>query len=66
MDTCSTTLNLLTREGAMTVTFVPPLEPNQYDELSEVVVRIETPHELMNSMKSLGRKWNRDVTIDPC
>jgi hypothetical protein len=66
MATNSTTLNLLTREGAICVTFTPGLEPSQYDELHQFSEIIEYQYELEIALKEMGNRWGREVIIDPC
>jgi hypothetical protein len=64
--TNSTTLNLLTREGAYAVTFTPALEPAQYDELFHFAQILEQEVELRTQVKEMAKRWGRQVFIDPC
>jgi len=50
----STTLNLLTRQGAYAVTFTPALEPAQYDELFEFAQPLEQEVELRTQVKEMA------------
>lgn len=66
MDTSSTSLNLLTRDGAICVTFSPALEPPQYDQLYDLTKSVETQDDLCKVVLALASRWNRQVIIDPC
>jgi dsDNA-binding SOS-regulon protein len=59
-------LNLLTREGAFAVIFVPSLEHPQYDEMFELAQTLEHENQLAASVKDMARRWGRAVVIDPC
>jgi hypothetical protein len=61
----STSINLLTRDGALSVTFAPALTSHQYDQLlREIKNDGDTRAELAILLKSLGREWNCRVTVD--
>jgi len=59
-----TTLNLLTREGALCVTFSPALEARQYDALLEVVDDADTLKVLTERVMLIAQHWKREVVID--
>ena len=60
-----TTLKLLTRDGALAVTFTPGLTPDQYSELYELVIDAETADEMTAVVKRAGLRWGADVVVDP-
>ena len=57
----STTLNLLTRDGMVTVLIVPALEAEHYGELHTAVCDAETAQELRAAVKSACDRWGREV-----
>jgi hypothetical protein len=57
----STTLNLLTRDGVLTVLIVPGLEADHYSELHKAVCEAETPDELRAAVKAACDRWGREV-----
>ena len=62
-----TTLNLLTREGVVTVTFDTDLDPQRYEELHDVVqVAGETKASLCEELVSLSKKWGSKMETDGC
>jgi hypothetical protein len=60
----STTLNLLARDGALTVTFSPALTTQQYEELVRVVHAFATKEELRAVLEQAARNWGRSVAVD--
>jgi hypothetical protein len=60
----STCLNLLTRDGAVVVTFWPALEGEHYSELHAAVCDAETADELRGRMLELADKWGNKVEIE--
>lgn len=59
-----TTLNFLTRDGAISVTFSAVLTPTQYDELFLRIPAAESPEELRNLLDELQEKWGLLVLVD--
>jgi hypothetical protein len=66
MEVQTTTLTLLTREGAVTISLTPALQANQYDELLQLVNAPESRQELSELVQGLAARWQRTVTIDFC
>jgi hypothetical protein len=60
----STHLNLLTRDGSLSITFRPPLEEVQYTELDGLVRQCDDPHELRTAILQAANVWERSVEID--
>jgi hypothetical protein len=64
----STTLDLLTRDGPITVTFTPALTVAQAEELATAMRddgRLpEDPTGLASAIRGYGQRWNRTVVID--
>jgi hypothetical protein len=61
-----TTLNLLMRGGAISVTFVPALDENQYAQLHALMNEIESLESLRETLQGLAHRWQRQLKIDPC
>jgi hypothetical protein len=59
----STTLNLLTRDGIVTVLIMPSLEADDYSELYEIVCDAETADELRASVNRACQGWGRTVNF---
>ena len=59
----STELNLLTREGIVSVEFTPPLDQDQYSELYDIARDSETREALVAAVKRAARRWKRKVKI---
>jgi hypothetical protein len=57
----STTLNLLTRDGVVTVLVIPALEADHYAELHTKVCDVETADELREVVKAACDRWGRTV-----
>jgi len=57
----STTLNLLTRDGAVTVLISPALEADHYAELHEAVRDAETAEEMREVVKAVCDRLGREV-----
>jgi hypothetical protein len=59
-----TRLNLLTRDGAVSVVFEPALEPEHYAILRNIVRDVDTEGELRVAVTKVAAEWNRDVYFD--
>jgi hypothetical protein len=59
-----TTLNLLTREGAVTVTFPVELTEDQYAKLYAFVVDAQTRQELKDCLAMVANEWGIKAVID--
>ena len=59
-----TTLNFLTRDGAIAVTFSAALTSVQYDELFLRIPAAESPEELRLLLDELQEKWDLMVLVD--
>ena len=57
----STTLNLLTRDGIVTVLIVPAIDPDQYGELHDIVHAAETADDLKKSIQEACARWGQTV-----
>jgi hypothetical protein len=64
MSTPTTILHLLTRDGAVTATFTPPLNSEQYDRLLAEVDAGDTREKLTELLSSLARSWGCGVVVD--
>jgi|SRR5688500_3381295 hypothetical protein len=62
----STTLNFLTTDGPLTVTFTPVLTPKQYELLYDTVATYDSQADLAEALKVLGRSWRCEVVVDLC
>jgi len=62
--TSSTTLSLLTREGALTVTFFATLTPAQYALLLERVCQVSTADRMRESLTLLANQWGIRAMIE--
>lgn len=62
----ATSLNLLTRSGAIRVTFTPALSSSQYDQLLGVVNEGDDAQDLSALLRDAARSWARSITIDAC
>ena len=60
----TTTLNLLTRDGAVTVTFSAELTEEQYAKLYSFVVDAQTRQELKDCLVMVASKWGIVAVID--
>jgi hypothetical protein len=60
----STSLNLLTINGVVSVTFTPPLESAQYGELYELTREVETDTELVQALRVAADRWDRKIKIN--
>lgn len=60
----STHLDLLTREGALSVTFTPTLEQEHYAELAQIVGQQADVTELRSDIIQAANRWGRAVEID--
>jgi hypothetical protein len=59
-----TRLNLLTRDGAVTVEFAPELEPPHYNELFTLASDFETEFDLRSVVAEAANRWGRTVQFD--
>jgi len=59
-----TSLNLLTRDGALAVTFTPALTAQQYAELYDLACSADTANEMSSAVQSAAERWGTDVVID--
>jgi hypothetical protein len=64
MSTSTTTLHLLTREGAITATFTPLLTPEQYDHLLQEIDAGDTRQKLTELLAQLALDWGCQVVVD--
>ena len=64
MSTPTTTLNLLTRDGAITATFSPGLTSEQYDRLLQEVGSGDTRQKLTDLLAGLAETWRCTVVVD--
>jgi hypothetical protein len=61
----STSINLLTRDGALSATFTPALTSSQYDQLlHEVENDGDTFDELKEVLQKLAGQWKCKVAVD--
>ena len=62
-----TTLTLLTKEGAITVTFRPALGPERYVALYDLILAdAETPGNLCQKIREMARHWNVQLDTADC
>ena len=66
MRTQSTSVNLLTRTGAVCCTFTPALNGDQYDELLDQQGKGQTAAEMEDLLKTLAVKWAVAIEFIPC
>jgi hypothetical protein len=59
----STTLNLLNRDGIVTVLIVPSLDTDCYSELYDIVCGADTADVLRRLVKVACEKWGRTVNF---
>lgn len=57
----STRLNLLTRDGAVSVEFTPGLEQRHYTELFEVVKEFDSAAVARQLILDAAKRWGREV-----
>jgi hypothetical protein len=60
----STALNLLTREGVVTVTLTPALQERQYAELYDIVAFCATKEEMRQCVTKAAERWGIGVKFD--
>lgn len=60
----ATRLNLLTRDGAVTVEFTPELEQAHYAELFSLASDFETELDLRSLVEAAAKRWGRTVAFD--
>ena len=60
----TTTLSLLTRDGAVSVTFLGKLTPAQYTHLFEWTRHADTKLAMESVLKSAGAEWGIRVVIE--
>jgi hypothetical protein len=66
MEPNTTSLNLLTRDGGVCITFRALLSPKQYDEHFDSVNGAITRSHLESLAKELAIKWAIHVIADDC
>jgi hypothetical protein len=59
----STTLNLLTRDGSVTVTFPMELTEEQYAKLYALVVDAQTREELKDRIAMVANEWGVNAIV---
>lgn len=64
MSTPTTTLHLLTRDGAITATFTPLLTAEQYDRLLQEIEAGDTREKLTMLLTTLAQGWGCQVVVD--
>jgi len=64
MSTPTTTLHLLTRDGAITATFTPLLTSEQYDRLLQEIEAGDTREKLSSLLTTLAQGWGCQVVVD--
>jgi hypothetical protein len=63
----TTTLNLLTAEGAVTLSFATRLTPEQYQELHATLAEnFRTQAELCHVVQELAAKWQVAFSAEGC
>ena len=60
----ATRLNLLTRDGALSVEFTPALDAEHYTELYGLVRQCDNESELSSAIIQAAHRWDRTVEID--
>ena len=60
----ATRLNLLTRDGALSVEFTPALDAEHYTELHGLVRQCANKIELSSTIVQAAQRWDRKVEID--
>ena len=66
-ETKSNSISLMCDDGALTATFTPALNDDQYIALTEAIRHDgETRVDLAELLRKLGRSWGCEVMIDPC
>jgi hypothetical protein len=60
----STHLDLLTRDGKVSVTFWPSLDAEHYQGLVELSTQCYSSDELHETLKVAARAWFRDVQFE--
>jgi hypothetical protein len=58
-----TRLNLLTRDGAISVQFTPPLDQVHYTELFEIAREFETETDAKALVIAAAKRWKRKVAF---
>ena len=59
-----TNLNLLTRDGAVTVTFLANLNGEQYSKLHDVIHYAVSREELRECIRKIANEWRVQTVID--
>ena len=59
-----TGLQLLMRDGALSVRFHPRLNADEYAELMQLVDRATTKGELKTELEKAAKKWKKEAVID--
>jgi hypothetical protein len=60
----NTTLNLLTRDGAIEVKFSATLTPTQYEEVYDCVSGVEEPQAMCRCIRAVAEKWGIEIMIE--
>jgi len=60
----STSLNLLTRDGALAVTFLPALTARQYSELYDLALNADTADQLSAAVRTAAGRWGTKVIVE--
>ena len=61
-----TSLNLLMRDGGLTITFRPGLTPDEYAALTTIATSANTKAELTAVLEKKAKEWGKQVMVDPC
>lgn len=59
-----TCLNLLSRDGALSVTFRPRLSPDEYDELYRLIPLIDTRDQMIEVLLYFAKTHVKEVIFD--
>ena len=59
----STILNLLTRDGAISVEFRPPLDTHHYAELFDIAQDFDSEAVLRDIVTAAAKRWGRTVKV---
>ena len=61
-----TTLNLLTRDGTLYMSFSPALTPEQYSRVVWLVKTVPTREEMRKLVQSWARMQGQQLSFDEC
>jgi len=59
----STILNLLTRDGAVSVEFFPPLDQQHYAELFDIAQDFDSEAIIREMVTAAAKRWGRTVKL---